>query len=199
MKFTQVASDAFQKIQLNAGILLSAFDPTSPTVDTTKILGATSGGNTFTVTPTYTDFGEDIDNVPNNTMELKKLDSVDAKLSGSYRTVDTALCKTLIAAADVSGDKITPRSELLTTDFSDIWWVGDYSDVNTDAGSGQSATTAGFIAIRLMNALSTGGFSIKSNDKGKGEISYEYTAHYSLSEIDVVPYEVYIKQGTPSS
>ena len=64
-----------------------------------------------------------------------------------------------------------------------------YSDKN-------GTTNGGFIAIRLMNALSTGGFQLKTADKNKGQMAFEYTAHYSMSKQDVVPYEVYIKAGT---
>ena len=198
MKFTQVATDAFQKLQLNAGVLLTAFDPTSPTLDKTKIFGATGGGVSFEATPTYIDFGDDIDNVPNNTMELKQLDYFEAKMSGTFKTADTSLGKSLVAAADVSGSKITPRSVLSQDDFFDVWWVGDYSDINVD-GTGQSAQKAGYCAIKLINALSTGGFKIQSNDKGKGDFAFEFTGHYSLDDIDTVPFEIYIEAGTPAA
>lgn len=188
MKFTQVAADAFEKLQLNAGVLLTEFDPTSGTLDKTKIFGATGGGVSFTATPTFIDFGEDIDNVPNNTKELKQLDYYEATMSGTFKTVDTAVAKAVIAAADVSGNKVTPRSTLAQTDFFDVWWVGDYSNVNT-------GNDAGFLAIKLINALSTGGFSIQSNDKGKGDFAFTFTGHYSLNDIDTVPFEIYIKDG----
>lgn len=193
MKFTTVATDAFQKFQLNAGILLTEFDPTNPTVDRTKIMGATSGGTAFTATPTFTDFGEDVDNVPNNTMEMKVLESVEAAMSGTFKTIDNVLGKRLMAAADISnGGKITPRADLQLTDFDDIWWVGDYSDKNGD-------TNGGFLAIRLINALSTGGFSIQPNDKGKGDFAFTFTGHYSINDMSVLPYEVYIQAGSAES
>ena len=55
--------------------------------------------------------------------------------------------------------------------------------------------SAGFIAIKIMNALSTGGFKIKSDDKSKGNFDFEYTGHYSIKNAETVPYEVYIKTG----
>lgn len=201
MKFTTVATDAFQKFQLNAGIILTEFTPSTPTVDRTKIFMATSGGAQFTATPEFIDFGDDVDNVPANTKEMKVLQSVTAVLSGTGKTMDTATAKRLMAAADVdsSTGKITPRADLKSADFADLWWVGDYSDVNADSGSGSSATTAGFIAIRLINALSTGGFSLQPNDKGKGDFSFEFTGHYSINDMTVLPYEVYIKAGEASA
>ena len=190
MKFSTIAADAFQKFQLNAGILLTEFDPASPTVDKSKIIGATSGGNSFTATPTFTDLGDDVDNVPANTMELKTLDSVEATMNGTFKTIDNALGKMLIGAADIVGNnKIIPRADLKLDDFNDIWWVGDYSDKNGD-------TNGGFIAIKLINALSTDGLSITPNDKGKGDFSYTFTGHYSINDMSVLPYEVYIKPGT---
>lgn len=188
MKFTQVAADAFQKIQLNAGVMLTEFDPTTATLDKTKIFAATGGGVSFTATPSFIDFGEDIDNVPANTKELKQLDQYECTMSGTAKTMDTALAKSIIAAADISGNKVTPRSTLELTDFKDIWWVGDYSEVTSGAN-------AGFMAIRLINALSTGGFSLQSNDKGKGDFAFTFTGHYSLDNIDTVPFEIYIKDG----
>lgn len=110
-KFTKIPETAFQEIQLNAGILLTSFEPSTATVTPENILGATSGGINFTAVPTYTDFGEDIDNCPKNMKELKKLDSWEIKMSGTYVTVNPDLVKSLIGPADVAAEKITPRND----------------------------------------------------------------------------------------
>ena len=192
MKYTKIPETTFQNLQLNAGVLLSAFNPESATVADESIIGATTGGINFTATPTYNDFGEDIDNCPKNMKELKKLDSWEISMSGTYVTVDANAVKALVGAADVSVNKITPRNDLKLTDFTDVWWVGDYSDQNGE-------TNGGYVAIHMMNALSTGGFAIKSSDNGKGNFAFTYTAHYSMSAQDTVPFEVYVKAGTAES
>lgn len=192
MKFTQIPTNTFKELQLNAGILTSTFTPATGTVESNNLLGATSGGINFTATPSYTDLGDDIDNCPKNMMELKKLESWEAKMSGTFLTVNTAQAKSLLAAADIGGSdttKVTPRNDVALTDFDDIWWIGDYSDKN-------GATNGGYIAIHMMNALSTGGFQIQSGDKAKGQFAFEYTAHYSMDAADTVPFEIYIKAGT---
>lgn len=188
MKYTQVAADAFRKLQMNAGVILTEFDPATGVLDREKIIAATGGGVSFSSTPTFTDFAEDIDNVPNNTMEMKRLDQVEVKLSGTAKTADTETAKLFIGAADVdpTTGKITPRRDLLLSDFADVWWVGDYSDVN-------NGDAAGFMAIRIINALNTAGFSLQSNDNGKGDFSFEFTGHYSLEDVNVVPYEMWVK------
>ena len=192
LKYTKIPETTFKNIQLNAGVLLSAFNPESATVADESIIGATTGGVNFTATPTFSDYGDDIDNCPKNMMELKKLDSWEINMSGTYVTVDVNAVKSLAGAADVSGNKITPRSDLKLTDFTDVWWVGDYSDQNGE-------TNGGFVAIHMMNALSTGGFAIKSSDNGKGNFAFTYTAHYSIDAQDTVPFEVYVKAGTAES
>ena len=192
MKYTKIPETTFQKLQLNAGVLLSDFNPETATVANESIIGATTGGVNFTATPTYSDKGDDIDNCQKNMKELKKLDSWEINMSGTYVTVDANAVKSLVGAADVSGNKITPRNDLKLTDFTDVWWVGDYSDQNGE-------TNGGFVAIHMMNALSTGGFAIKSSDNGKGNFAFTYTAHYSLSAQDTVPFEVFVKAGTAES
>lgn len=190
LKFTQVPDDTFEKLQLNAGIMVDTFTPDTGTIG--NILGATSGGINFASNPTYTDFGEDIDNVPPNTKELKHLSGYDPQMSGTFLTVSAALAKKLAAAADIAtGDstKVVPRAELLASDFSEVWWIGDYSDKNTGAN-------AGFLAIRLINALNTTGFQIQSGKDAKGQMSFEFHGHYSLAAQEVVPFEIYVKAGT---
>ena len=195
-KFTQIPTDTFKKLQLGAGILTTKFDTATGELTASNIIGATSGGVSFEATPSFGDFGEDIDNCPKNTKELKRLDSWEAKMSGSFVTMDTNVATSVIGTAAVaSGNqtKVVPRNSVDTKDFKDIWWVGDYSDINED---GSSTGKAGFIAIKLINALSTGGFKIQSGDKAKGTFEFEYTGHYSIENIDTVPFELYIKAGS---
>lgn len=193
MKYTKIPTDTFKNLQLNAGVLLKSFDVETQTMAADSIVGATSGGVSFTAVPSFIDFGEDIDNCPKNMKEMKKLDSWEAKMSGTFASVSKSLAKTLVGAADLSGSKIAPRNDLDAADFSDLWWVGDYSEVNED---GTSTGKAGFIAIHLLNSLSTGGFSIQSSDKGKGQFEFEFTGHYSMEDQDKVPFEVYVQEGT---
>lgn len=195
-KFTQIPTDTFKKLQLGAGLLATEFNPATGEVDKANIIGATSGGVSFEATPSFSDFGEDIDNCPKNTKELKKLDSWEAKMSGTLVTMDTKAAVSVIGTAAVDAKdqtKVVPRNSVDGKDFKNIWWVGDYSDINED---GSSAGKAGFIAIKLINALSTGGFKIQSGDKAKGTFEFEYTGHYSNESIDTVPFEIYIKAGS---
>lgn len=193
MKYTQIPVNTFKELQMNAGIIASTFDPA--TGEVSDLLGATTGGITFKDAMTFVDLGDDIDNCPKNMMELKKLDKHDVSMSGTFVTMTASTAHTLAAAADVDAEDethIVPRNDLDTTkDFQTLWFIGDYSDKN-------DGSNAGFLAIKLLNALNTGGFQIKSSDKAKGQFAFEFTGHYSMSDQDKVPYEIYLKAGSDS-
>lgn len=191
MKYTQIPTDTFRTLQMNAGILATEFNP--ETGEFSGQIGATSGGIQFTDEISFTDLGEDIDNCPKNMKELKEIDQREVTMGGTFVTLKAATAK-MTAIADIDGKKIIPRNDLKDEDFGDIWFIGDYSDKNT----GESA---GFLAIKLINALSTGGFSLQTGDKEKGQFSFTFTGHYSMAEQDRVPYEIYIQSDeaiTPS-
>lgn len=192
MKFTKIPETAFDDIQLNAGMLLTDFKPDTNEFDMASIVAATSGGISFEATPTFKDFGEDIDNCPKNMKELKKLEAWEVKMSGSFVTVTAASAKLMVGAADSAkegeADKVTPRNDVHEDDFADIWLVGDYSSKNGEK-------SGGFIAIHMLNSLSTGGFKLQTSDKDKGKMSFEFTGHYSMADQTKVPFEIYIKKG----
>jgi len=194
-KFTKIPTDTFSKIQMNAGILLkgsNAFDPETGEIISDLIIGATNGGINATCVPSFVDFGENIDNCPKNTKELMQISGWDCRISGTFVTVNVSSVKMMLAAADIdsyNANKVTPRNVLEASDFSDIWYVGDYSQNN-------SQQNGGFVAIHLLNALSSGGFSFKSADNEKGLFTAEFTGHVSIAAQDVVPMEFYIKVGS---
>ena len=193
MKYTQIPTTAFKNIQLNAGILVDDFTPATGVIG--NLIGATSGGINFTDTPSYKDFGEDIDNCPKNTKELKQIDSREVKMAGTFVTVTATTAKMLSGSADIDDQDdthIVPRDNLLASDFATVWWIGDYSDVNT-------GDNAGFIAIKLKNGLNTAGFQIQSTDKDKGKFAFEFTGHYSMANQTDVPYELYVKVGSSTT
>ena len=192
MKYSQLPADMFKNIQFNAGMIVTEFNLETGEAPENARVGATSGGINFTATPTFSDYGEDIDNCPKNMKEMKRLDSWEVKLSGTFVSLNTTAGTMLCAAADASGGGIVPRSVLKSTDFKDLWVIGDYSEINADGTTGK----AGFLAIKVLNALSTGGFQLQTGDKAKGQFAFEFTGHYSMEDPEKAPFEIHIKQGT---
>lgn len=190
--FTKVSSDAMETLQLDAGVLLSTFDPANPTEpESANIIATTSGGIQVNCTPTYSDFGEDVDNLPNNMKEFKHLDSWECTMAFTNIKFNATNAVWALGAADKTTteattgqnptrayDKIVPRRSVQQTDFADLWWVGD-------------KVNGGAFAVKLKNALSTGGLSIQSTKNGKGTYSMTLTGHVSIAAQDVMPMEFY--------
>lgn len=180
-KFTKIPQNTFDNLQLDAGVLLKSFNPASPALVDSNIISATKGGIKVECKPSYEDFGEDVDNVPNNTKELKHLSGWDCSISTTILGLSPELIRLGLGAADIDGTnttKVVPRAQLLQSDFSDIWWVGDKAD-------------GGFVAVKMLNALSTDGISIQTNKNSKGETSLTLTGHVSINAQDTVPMEFY--------
>lgn len=181
-KFSKISQEAFKSMQINAGVVLNKFDPDGSTeIQDADIICATSGGITATCKANFTDLGADVDNAQKNTAELMQIEDYECTLAFTALNVTTDVIKLALGAADVSEKKVTPRMTLNPTastgDFKDIWLVGDTID-------------GGYVAVRLMNALSTGGLTLKTNDKGKGNIAVTLTGCPRLGS-DTVPMEWY--------
>lgn len=160
-KFSKISQEAFKSMQFNAGIVVNKFDVTGKTeVQDADIITATTGGVTATCKANFTDLGADVDNAQKNTAELMQIEDYDCTLAFTALNATTDVIKLALGAADVEEKKVTPRMTLdpteSTGDFKDIWWVGDTID-------------GGYVAVRLMNALSTGGLTLKTTGQGQGQ------------------------------
>lgn len=158
-KFAVIPESTLDDLQLDAGVLLKNFTPGTTTEPADEdIICATTGGINATCVPTYSDFGEDVDNCPNGMKELKHLDSWECKLAFTALGTSPEAIRLALGSADVDKvdtTKITPRADIAQADFSDLWWVGDKAD-------------GGLVAIQLKNALSTGGFSLQTTKTARG-------------------------------
>jgi len=228
MRFTKIRPDTFERLQLNAGILIGdtpehylknsegtqedgngkkhVFDSAKALMDSTwnDVLGSTTGGVTFEATPTFTDFGEDIDNCPKNMKELKRVDSWDVTFSGSFVMLDPSLAARLMGSAQIAesvddtgdeededpeqkiekGVRVRPL-DLDQSAFFNLWWIGDYGSDNAD-------DTGGYLVLHMWNALSTGGFHFTSADNEKGTFDFEFTGHYDMDHQERIPFDLYI-------
>lgn len=184
-RFTVISTDAFDALQVDAGVILTNFDPADPykTPKSSDILATTSGGVNPVYETEFTDYGEDVDNVPNNMMEFKRLTNQTASISFSSIKFNAENTKWALGAADTEllSNGVTvvkPRRDVLLSDFKDIWWVGDKAN-------------GGAYAIKLLNALSTGGLNIQSSKNGKGTNAITVTGHVSIHAQEVMPMMIY--------
>lgn len=188
-----IRNEAFEKLQLNAGIFLTGFDHSTIADATalktaiaaavqagTNILGVTRGGGSFTVTREIRT--PDIDGMRYPFKGSDFVDSIDAYLSGTLLEVDPDNFKRLLATGDVttSGLKKTVTMHTAVNPDTDyipkLCWVGDIADGR-------------LVLIELDNAFNTSDFSLNFTDKGEGEMPFEFHARQAnVTDYDNAPF-----------
>lgn len=183
--FVQINPALINDFQLGAGVLLSSFDVTAPSITATNIIAATTGGITFNITPTVDDLGSDVDNCPEKTVELAYISKYDVSLATTLLNLGNTGVTMALGAADMAENTTagvkayTPRYDLETTDFQTMWWLGGLADGR-------------YLAAQLLRGFNTGGFSLKTTKNGKGQTAITITGFNTVSSPSVIPAVVYI-------
>lgn len=194
-RYTKMNPDDFKHMSWDAGIILDEFEPETGAIDPTKIRWATTGENSFSATRELTDMGVDVNNCPEGTKQLQKAQAWQAQIAGTAVTITPKDVATFLGNADVDTSdltKVTPRNDLLLTDFVDKWLIVNYSEYNGE-------TKGGYCAIHLMDALSVDGFTGNFGKNTNGQFPYTLKAFYDMEDMDTVPFEIYIKAGADES
>lgn len=178
--FNKVTKEAIDNVQINAGMILKSFSPSAPKAPlSSEIVCATTGGIQADCIPNHEDFGADIDNCPNNTKEMKKITGWDCTFKFTALTINEDTIQLALGASGKVGNEIQPRTDVIEADFKKIWFVSERVDDK-------------IVAISLENALSTGGFSYKTQKNGKGQLTITLTGHISIEDDETVPMTFYI-------
>lgn len=184
--FNKVTKESLDNVQINAGMILASFNPSSVTApEADDIVCATTGGIQVDCTPTFEDFGADIDNCPNNTKELKKVTGWECKFTFTAVEVTEKTIALALGAAGSVSNEVQPQNELIGANFNTIWFVSERVDNK-------------IIAIELKNGLG-GGLSYKTQKNAKGQLSITLTGHISMADSDEVPMTFYVCQNTRSA
>ena len=186
---TPVRPQTFENLQLNAGAVLKNFDVSTYTdygtlkealfaavKDSTKALGATRGGGTFTATPTMRSIEAD-----GKRYEFKGstvIDAWDIKLTATLMEITPDNFTLSLGTAEKAEDKtftvgkkttIKLRTSIKDEDYiQNLVWFGN--------------TSKGFVAIALDNALNNTGVTLTFSDKGEGTLPVEFHAYQDTVE-----------------
>lgn len=188
---TPLRKETYKSLQLNAGMTLVDFDLSdyatasalktalkAAILDGSKLLGATRGGGTFTITRDIRQV--DADGVRSRFKGSEIVDAADAYLSETLIEITPEHIKAVLGNADMDNTDpnhiiITLRTAIEDEDYLDsVVWVGD--------------TSEGFMAIELYNAFNTADFTFTFADKNEGTANVEYHAHTDdVSDNEEVP------------
>jgi len=192
-----IRTEAFQNLQLNAGIFLEDYDYSAITDATalkaalaaivsaggnTKLLGVTRGGGTFTVTREIRT--PEVDGMRYPFKGADFVDSIEAYLSGTLLEVVPDNFKRLLGTGDSTADgKKTTITMHTAVDpdndyISSLCWIGDLADGRV-------------VLIDLKNAFNTADFSLTFTDKGEGTMTFEFHARQDeVLDYDEAPFKV---------
>lgn len=181
-KASRVTADFAENVQVEAGTLLKTFNVASPKEPAdADIVCATTGDFSITCVPETEDFFADVNNVPNNTMEGKRITGWNCGLTVSCLDVTEATLKLALGAATGSATAgVKPRANYSTTDFQTLYWIGDMVDEDK------------LFVVVLRNTVSTGGLSMTTTKNGKGTLGLTLTPHASIANLDDIPMDFYL-------
>lgn len=182
-KASRIASDAASNIQVDGGVFLNNnFDPSNPTNFADEdILVTVTGNPSINCTPTTEDFFSDVNGAPNNTKQGKRITGWDCSMSASTLDFDSNRIQLYLGASEVGADGgISPRSQYKDSDFKTVWGLFDMADEGK------------LFAVKMENAVSTGGISFSASKNGKGTESLTLTAHTDASDVSKIPMTFYV-------
>lgn len=186
--FSGFTANTAKHLQLDAGAFLKNYDVTKDTWDTaksTKLLGATAGGGSFSAVPTVRRI--EVDGVKGAAKGMEAIDEWVVTLTANVKEVTAEAIKVALGAAKTSAAEapadytmITAKTEIALDDYLDnMTWVGRLS------GSSDP------VIIVVKNALSTNGLTISFADKSEGLIPITVTGHYDPEKLETPPFEIY--------
>lgn len=179
---TKLSSDAAEKMQINAGLLLNRFDITNPVEPTDEdIVCETTGDFSITCVPETEDFFADVNNAPVNTKEGKQITGWTCELTVTALSVTPETLKmSLGASEEIENGGIRPRTIYRLDDFKPLYWIGDMIDENK------------LFVVAMDDTVSTGGVSFTSTNRGKGGLSLTITPHATAADTEKVPMAFYV-------
>lgn len=180
---TGLTSRTIKSLQLNAGVLLTSYTK-GEDISEEDILGATRGGGSFNAVPEIHQAA--VDGAPTYTKGLERCDGWNVNLTFTMveftaaaivRALGTGASSEVVESTDT---KITAVTNILTTDYKDIYWVGDTSDGKN-------------VVILVKNAMNTSGLALTLSDKGEGTFGLTLQGHHDISSLDDAPFEIILE------
>lgn len=153
------------------------------------LLGATRGGNEFTVEREIKTI--EIDGVRGKAKGMRVLVSESATIKSNLIEFSSKALFAALAGVDISVDvnnnEIIKSANGLSTISTDYYW-NDVALVGEISGSGNPAI------IVIKNALGDGNLSIKAEDKNEAAFEVTFSAHYDPANFNAPIWEIRLPQ-----
>lgn len=175
---TGLNPQTFEHLQLGAGLFLRGFDCAAADAadlqtkiaaaiaEGSSIIGATRGGGSLQVTPTWRTL--EADGLRSPVKGDTVIDSWTVKLTGTMLEITPRNFAAALVSASTqtqgSVTTLTVRADLAPEDYiPSLCWIGD--------------TAQGFVLIELTDVINLKGAAFTFTDKGEGTLPFEFQAH----------------------
>lgn len=184
-KTNGITTETVEKFIIDAGaVYINLGDPAE------RLLGATQGGNTFTIEQDIKLI--EIDGVKGATKGARRIIESNAKLKTNLLELSSE--NLMLAIVGSSATNWTdPTSTPATNTHDEIRRVRNISDldyITNIAIVGKVSGTNENIIVTIYNALADGGFELGFADREEGVLEVEFTAHYDPDDIDTEPWAI---------
>ena len=173
------------------GIFFKNFDIENDTVETAiadgKLLGATSGGGSFTATPTVST--QQVDGIVGGAKGMSSIDSWEVSMSANILEITEDSIRNVLGATNVEDATIgsNPYRKITGKDLE----LDDYIENITFVGS-LSGFSDQYVIIQIFNALSVTGININPQDGASSIISTTFKAHSTIENAGEPPFAIYV-------
>ena len=171
-----ITSTTYQNIIIDSGAVYKDYGETGQT-----LLGATRGGNVFSVETEYKDM--EVDGARGPVKGSRRITNNVAMITANF--VENTLANILLnltgsSSTDVTThDRISRSLEIVDADF-----------LTNIAIVGEVATKGDAIICKLDNVISDGNFEINFSDKDESVITTQFKAHFDPSDLDTEPWSI---------
>lgn len=169
-----ITDNTYKRFIIDSGAVYTGF--TDFTTGGETLLGATRGGNTFTLEQEIKEI--EVDGARGPMKGGRRVTMVKATLTVNFIEHTLANLKRLIvgsesATFDTDWDKITRALVIEDTDFlDDITILGEVSGSSNACG------------VQLSNVICDGNFELAFEDKEEGVVTATFTAHFDPADLD---------------
>ena len=175
-KYHGITTETVKRLFVDAGAVYLNYDETDE-----RLLGATRGGNTFTIEQEVREI--EVDGARGPVKGLRRVTSVRAQIVANLLEMTTENLKAALAGATVeengTHDIITRKLTIEDSDYlKNVALVGEIS------GSQEP------VICIVKNALSDGNFSVNTADKDEAGLEVTFTGHFDPDKMDEEPWEI---------
>ena len=154
-----------------------------------KLIGATQGGGEFKAIPTIRQI--EVDGVSGKAKGLEVIDSWEVSMAMNLlETTQESLRLSLGVAEIDSTSNGTYHIVKGNNEITDSHYVDNITYVGTITGSNEP------VIIQVLNALSSDGLDVKTEDKKEAVLAVTVYGHYTEADLDTPPFKIfYPKKG----